>query len=54
MATSQIFINVKIKITSKSKEEIMKNLGFSQAEIASVNEFVNVKIKTDKNVKVKS
>lgn len=32
---------LKIKITSKSKEEIMKNLGFSQAEIASVNELLS-------------
>ena len=32
---------LKIKITSKSKEEIMKNLGFSQAEIASVNELIS-------------
>ena len=32
---------LKIKITSKSKEEVMKNLGFSQTEIASVNELLS-------------
>lgn len=34
---------LKIKITSKSKEEVMKDLGFSQTEIASVNELLSDK-----------
>ena len=32
---------LKIKITSKSKEEVMKDLGFSQTEVASVKELLS-------------
>ena len=32
---------LKIKITSKSKEEVMRNLGFNQTEVSSVNELLS-------------